>query len=97
MAAKPIQCAPAIDRRIGCISHAHQRPTEHFPGRQVIFDDQYRGAARNSAMLSQYRRQALSIHGLGQKIGGAQWDRHPTLVEDSHHDHGYVTEVSVSL
>ena len=25
-------------------------------------------------MLSQYRRQALSIHGLGQKIGGAQWD-----------------------
>jgi hypothetical protein len=48
-------------------------------------------------MLSQYRRQALSIHGLGQKIGGAQWDRHPTLVENSHHDHGYVTEVSVSL
>ena len=48
-------------------------------------------------MLSQYRRQALPVHRLRHEIGGAQWDRHATLVENGHHDHGYVTQLGVGL
>src|SRR5438128_4207020 len=48
-------------------------------------------------MVSQYRRQALPVHWLRHEINGAQWDRHATLVENCHHDHGYVTQLGVGL
>ena len=33
-------------------------------------------------MLSQYRRQALPVYRFRHEIGGAQWDRHATLIEN---------------
>src|SRR6266576_2164405 len=55
------------------------------------------GATRTGAMLSQYRRQALPVYRFRHEIGGAQWDRHATLIENGHHDHGYVTQLGVGL
>ena len=46
MGGKPVQAAAAINRRIGRISHAYQCPAERLAGRQVIFDDEDRGAPR---------------------------------------------------